>query len=173
MKKTLAILFILLLVPVSCFAKPIIKCDRQTFDPITGLYYLDGNVSVQSSNRLITANKAQVELYSLKVYAQGDIRLTQDDIVFKGDAVCVSGNEKTAVVTGGINFTQGDINVNADKGSFNWATKDAVFEGDVHIKALEDYFTDSTKATVSGSNANGDITTDKIIYNVRTKKFHD
>lgn len=172
MKKILAILFIFLLVPVSCLAKPIIKCDRQTFDPITGFYYLDGNVSVQSNNRLITANKAQVELYSLKVYAQGDIRLTQDDIVFTGDAVCVYGSEKTAVVTGGINFTQGDINVNADKVSFNWSTKDALFEGDVHINAGEDYFTDLTTATLSGGKTTGVITTDKIIYNVRTKKFH-
>lgn len=173
MKKILAILFIFLLVPISCFAKPIIKCDRQTFDPITGLYYLDGNVSVQSNNRLITANKAQVELYSLKVYAQGDIRLVQDDIVFTGDAVSVYGSEKTAVVTGGISFTQGNLNINADKGSFNWSTKDALFEGDVHINAGDDYFAGSTKDTISGNNPNGEITTNKIIYNVRTKKFHD
>ena len=173
MKKLLAILFILLVLPISCTAAPIIKCDKQNFDPITSIHYLEGNVSVQIGNIFITARNAQVDLYSLKVYARGDIRLIQDAIVLTGDAVLVYCDEKKADLTGNINFTQGNINVNAEKGSFNWTNKDALFEGNVHIKAPEDSFVLTTKESLLGSNVNGKVTTDKIIYNVTTQKFHD
>ena len=79
MKKILVLVFLLCLFPLSCLAKPIIKCDKQTFDPLTTTYYLEGNVSVDTGSRLITANRAQVELYSLEVYAEGNVNLTQDE----------------------------------------------------------------------------------------------
>ena len=69
MKKILLFVFLLCLLPLTCLAKPTIKCDRQPFDPITTTYYLEGNVSVDTGSRLITADRAQVELYSLEVYA--------------------------------------------------------------------------------------------------------
>lgn len=173
MKKILAILFIMLIIPISCSAALTIKCDKQNFDPITSIHYLDGNVSVQIGNIFITANNAQVDLYSMKVSARGDIRLIQDAIVLTGDSVLVYFEEKTADVTGNINFTQGKINVNAEKASFNWSNKDAIFEGNVHIKAPEDSFALAAKKNLLESNVSVKVTTDKIIYNILTKKFHD
>ena len=174
MKKLLAIIFIILLFPATCLAKPVIKCDKQTFDPITFTYYLEGNVSVETGSRLITANKAQVELYSLEVYAEGNIRLTQDNIVFTGDTVHVYGRDKTAVVEGNINFVDGSTTISANKAAFNWGTKDAVFEGNILISADETAFVGSTQNILSTAKTeSGKIATDKIIYNVRTKKFHD
>ena len=174
MKKILVLVFLLCFFPLSCLAKPVIKCDKQTFDPITTTYYLEGNVSVDTGSRLITANRAQVELYSLEVYAEGNVNLTQDNLVFTGDTVHVKKKQKTAVVEGDINFSDGNTTITANKGSFNWGTKDAVFEGNVLINADESSFTGTTQNLLTNNkNESGQIAINKIIYNVRTKKFHD
>ena len=174
MKKILVLVFLFCVFPLSCLAKPIIKCDKQTFDPITTTYYLEGNVSVDTGSRLITANRAQVELYSLEVYAEGNVNLTQDNMVFTGDTVHVYGGRKTAVVEGDINFSDGNATITATRGSFNWSTKDAVFEGNVLINADSSSFTDATQnLLITNKNESGLIATNKITYNVRTKKFHD
>ncbi len=174
MKKILVLVFLLCFFPLSCLAKPVIKCDKQTFDPITTTYYLEGNVSVDTGNRLITANRAQVELYSLEVYAEGNVNLTQDNMVFTGDTVHVYGSQKTAVVEGDITFSDGNTTITANRGSFNWGTKDAVFEGNVLINADESSFTGTTQNLLTNNkNESGQIVINKIIYNVRTKKFHD
>ena len=168
MKKILVLVFLLCFFPLSCLAKPVIKCDKQTFDPITTTYYLEGNVSVD------TGNRAQVELYSLEVYAEGNVNLTQDNMVFTGDTVHVYGSQKTAVVEGDITFSDGNTTITANRGSFNWGTKDAVFEGNVLINADESSFTGTTQNLLTNNkNESGQIAINKIIYNVRTKKFHD
>ena len=41
--------------------------------------------------------------------------------------------KKTAYVAGNMNFTQGDMIISADTGSFNWSTKNAVFNGNVIV----------------------------------------
>ncbi|MEG0798501.1 MAG: organic solvent tolerance protein OstA [Acidaminococcaceae bacterium] len=134
MKKIILVLLMLLLVPTFCCASaPEIKFDKQRFDPLSGTYYLTGNVSVKVGSRLITADQAQVDLYALEVHAQGDIHLTQDGIEFYGDAVDVYGSKNTAEITGHINFIHGETRITADKGSFNWDTKNAVFNGNVKI----------------------------------------
>ena len=174
MRKILIFVFLLCVLPLTCLAKPTIKCDRQTFDPITTTYYLEGNVSVDTGSRIITADRARVELYSLEVYAEGNVSLKQDNMLFTGDTVHVYGSQKTAVVEGDINFCDGSITIEAKRGSFNWGTKDAAFEGNVIINADASFFTGTTQNLLMNSkNESGQIITDKIIYNVRTKKFHD
>ena len=174
MKKILVLVFLICMFPLSCLAKPVIKSAKQTFDTITTAYYLEGNVSVDTGNRLITANRAQVELYSLEVYAEGNVNLTQDNMVFTGDTVHVYGSQKTAVVEGDITFSDGNTTITANRGSFNWGTKDAVFEGNVLINADESSFTGTTQNLLTNNkNESGQIAINKIIYNVRTKKFHD
>ena len=66
-------------------------------------------------------------------------------------AIEVKGNERTAYVNGNMVFTQDNLRITADNGSFNWKTKNAVFSGNV---------------TVNGTPHTGDLT-----YNVRDKKF--
>lgn len=48
MKKLLLILTMLvMMLPSMCFADPVIKSDSRTFNPLTGVYDLQGNVFVQ------------------------------------------------------------------------------------------------------------------------------
>lgn len=155
MKKILAVLFMLIfmLVPSAFAEQPAISSDSQTFNPFTGVYDLKGNVHVDLGDRVIDGDEAQVYLYQLRVTAQGNISLTDkpSGIHFDCDRVEVIGNERTAYVTGNMVFTQDDLRITADSGSFNWKTKNAVFKGNV---------------AVNGKPQQGDIT-----YNVRDKKF--
>ncbi len=155
MKKILAILFVLIfmLVPSAFAEQPAISSDSQTFNPFTGVYDLKGNVHVDLGDRVIDGDEAQVYLYQLRVTAQGNISLTDkpSGIHFDCDRVEVIGNERTAYVTGNMVFTQDDLHITADSGSFNWKTKNAVFKGNV---------------AVNGTPQQGDVT-----YNVRDKKF--
>ncbi|WP_443686209.1 LptA/OstA family protein, partial [Phascolarctobacterium faecium] len=125
--------------------------DKQTFNPFTGVYDLQGNVHVEIGDRIITGDAAQVSMYKLEVHGQGNITLREGDITFDCDTVDVYGKEKTAYVAGNMNFTQGDMIISADTGSFNWSTKNAVFNGNV---------------IVNGEPKNGEV-----IYNVREKVF--
>ena len=155
MKKILAVLFMLIfmLVPSAFAEQPAISSDSQTFNPFTGVYDLKGNVHVDLGDRVIDGDEAQVYLYQLRVTAQGNISLTDkpSGIHFDCDRVEVIGNERTAYVTGNMVFTQDNLRITADSGSFNWKTKNAVFKGNV---------------TVNGTPQQGDVT-----YNVRDKKF--
>ena len=122
MKKIFIFVLLLLLVPAICLAEPQVTSDKQTFNPFTGVYDLQGNVHVEIGDRIITGDAAQVSMYKLEVHGQGNIT-----------------------------FTQGDMIISADTGSFNWSTKNAVFNGNV---------------IVNGEPKNGEV-----IYNVREKVF--
>lgn len=172
MKKILIALLMVFLIPTMCFAKPTIKYDKQRFDPLRGIYYLEGNVSVETGSRLITADSAQVELYSLEVHAYGNITLTQGNLVFTGDEVHVYGKDKNAVVAGDISFNDGNVSVTADRGSFNWGNKDATFDGDVSIYADDNAFAYSTQYLLQERDSNGQIKTNEITYNIRDAAFH-
>ena len=50
-------------------------------------------------------------------------------IHFDCDSVEVKGNERTAYVNGNMVFTQDNLRITADNGSFNWKTKNAVSPG--------------------------------------------
>lgn len=151
MKKIFIFVLLLLLVPAICLAEPQVTSDKQTFNPFTGVYDLQGNVHVEIGDRIITGDAAQVSMYKLEVHGQGNITLREGDITFDCDTVDVYGKEKTAYVAGNMNFTQGDMIISADTGSFNWTTKNAVFNGNV---------------IVNGEPKNGEV-----IYNVREKVF--
>ena len=155
MKKIFAIVFMLIfmLVPTALASEPAISSDSQTFNPFTGVDDLKGHVHVDLGDRVIDGDTAQVYLYQLKVVAKGNISLTDKPtgIHFDCDQVDVIGNEKTAYVSGNMVFTQDDLRITADSGSFNWKTKNAVFSGNVNV---------------NGTPQQGDVT-----YNVRDKKF--
>ena len=125
MKKIFIFVLLLLLVPAICLAEPQVTSDKQTFNPFTGVYDLQGNVHVEIGDRIITGDAAQVSMYKLEVHGQGNITLREGDITFDCDTVDVYGKEKTAYVAGNMNFTQGDMIISADTGSFNWSTKNA------------------------------------------------
>lgn len=155
MKKIIATVFILIFMLASSAlaAQPDISSDRQIFNPFTGVYDLQGNVHVDLGDRVIDGDAAQVYLYELKVVAEGNISLTDKPtgIHFNCDRVEVVGNERTAYVSGNMLFTQDDLRITANSGSFNWKTKNAVFSG--------------------GVNVNGTPQSGTVTYNVRDKKF--
>ena len=143
MKKIFIFVLLLLLVPAICLAEPQVTSDKQTFNPFTGVYDLQGNVHVEIGDRIITGDAAQVSMYKLEVHGQGNITLREGDITFDCDTVDVYGKEKTAYVAGNMNFTQGDMIISADTGSFNWIT------GTIHDRTVAWRMTSTVKPASS------------------------
>lgn len=166
MKKLIALVLMLVtLIPAMCFAagaEPVIRSDSRTFNPLKGIYNLQGNVFVQFPARdktlTITGDATQVYLYAMEVHGQGNINLSYDDLNFKCDKVDVYHSDSTAYVTGNLVFTQAANRITADKGTFNWKTKLAEFDGNV---------------TVNGQPHNGvlsyDVIQQKIVDGVAVK----
>lgn len=156
MKKIIALILMLVLLPTVCLAaEPTIRSDSRTFNPLTGIYDLQGNVFVQfpahDKTLTITGNETKVSLYQMEVHGQGNIYLQYDKLNFYCDQVDVYHSEKTAYVTGHLKFNTNKLNITADKGAFSWQTKKAAFSGNV---------------TVNGQKQPGDV-----IYDVEQEKF--
>lgn len=156
MKKLLLILTMLvMMLPSMCFADPVIKSDSRTFNPLTGVYDLQGNVFVElptnDSTISITGDTAKVYVYSLQVHSQGNIHLSFDNTNFTCDNVVVYHSNSTAYVNGNLVFNDNSNKITADSGSYCWKTKIAAFHGNV---------------TVNGQPHDGDVA-----YNVMEKQF--
>jgi lipopolysaccharide export system protein LptA len=150
----LVVLLLLLSIAGSVSAensKPIIRADKTTFDPFTGIYVLTGNCYLEVRNRIITAGEARVSITTLEVWGSGGVTVTQDDISFSGDSVYVYGSEDRAKIDGGVNFSRTNFSVVADRAEYNWKTKIGVFTGNVQV----------TQNDSSWS-------TDSLVYNVET-----
>ena len=155
-KLILAIAMLLMLLPALCFAQdPVITSDSRTFNPMTGVYDLRGNVFVQfpahDSTLTITGDSTQVHMYSMEVHGQGNIKLSLGDLHFNCDKVDVYHSNSTAYVTGNINFQEDGTTITADSGSYSWKTKVAAFHGNVKV---------------NGTAHDGDVA-----YNVEQKKI--
>jgi len=114
-------------------AAPSIRADHTYFDFKTGLYILEGNVQIEYTERLITADKAKVNLANLEVWGSGNVTLTQSDIHFTGGTVYVIGKKRLAIIDGGVRFKRNGLIIEADKVEFNWRSKLAVFHGHVRV----------------------------------------
>lgn len=139
MKKIImAIVMLVMLLPAMCFAQdPVITSDSRTFNPLTGVYNLQGNVFVQfpahDATLTITGDSTQVHMYSMEVHGQGNIKLSFSNLHFNCDKVDVYHSNSTAYVSGNINFTDGNNTITADSGSYSWQTKVAAFHGNVKL----------------------------------------
>ena len=159
MKKfLLALVMALMMLPSLCFAAdPVIKSDIRSFNPLKGIYDLQGHVFVQfpahDTTLTITGNTTQVYLYKMEVHGQGNITLSFGEMSFKCDKVDVYHSDRTAYVEGKCKFKDGKVSITSDKGSYCWKTKLASFQGNVKV---------------NGKAHKGDVT-----YNVMTKKFID
>lgn len=125
---------------LSVLASPKISADNQRFDFHTGHYLLTGNVTVETQNRLIRADRAEVSITSLEVWAEGNITLVQDDIYFAGDYLYVNGHDDAATIDGNVLFTRGDLRITSNFASFNWKTKIGAFQENVSVKDGENEF---------------------------------
>lgn len=156
MKKLLLVItMLLMLLPSLCFADPVIKSDSRTFNPIKGVYDLEGNVFVQfpvhDTTLTITGDTTKVYMYAMEVHGSGNITLSFGDMHFKCDKVDVYHSDRTAYVDGNLRFQNAATTITADSGSYNWSTKLAAFHGNV---------------VVNGTPHDGDVA-----YNVMQKKI--
>ena len=157
MKKIILALFMLLmLLPSMCGAvEPTIKSDKRTFNPLTGVYDLQGHVFVQfpaqDTMLTITGDNTKVYLYNMEVHGQGNITLSFGKMSFKCDKVDVYHSESTAYVEGNCNFQDNGMVITSDKGSYCWKTKIADFQGNVKV--------------------NGKASKSDVRYDVMTKKL--
>ena len=137
-------------------AMPDISADKTSFDPLTLTYELTGHVRVANKDRVITADHAKGTMTSMEVWADGNIKLLQDDIVFTGDTLYVSGDGHRADITGGTRYERAGLIIQSDSASFNWDTKLAAFTGNV-------------TRTLDGE----DESFSRLTYNVITGEFTD
>ncbi len=138
MKKVLLLItLILLILPSVCSASPVITSDTKTFNPLTGVYNLKGNVFVQfpvhDNTLTITGDMTTVSLYSMEVHGQGNITLSFDNLHFNCDKVDVYHSNRTAYVDGHLHFADDQNTITADSGSYCWKTKIAAFHGNVIV----------------------------------------
>ena len=135
--KKLLLAIVMLLIPSLCFADPVITSDSRTFNPMTGVYDLQGNVFVQfpvhDTTLTITGDSTKVYMYAMEVHGNGNIRLSFGDMHFNCDKVDVYHSNRTAYVTGNLHFNDNATTITADSGSYNWSTKVAAFHGNVKV----------------------------------------
>ena len=127
-------LFALLLVlpaAVAFAAQPDISCDKQSFDFLTGRYLLDGHVRVATKESVVTADHAQGSFLTQEVWAQGNVTLMRDDLLFRGEDLYVDAKNHIANLKENIFFERGDLSIKADAVTFNWDTKIAECTGKV------------------------------------------
>lgn len=109
-----------------------ITSDVRHFNPMTGIYDLNGHVYVKFPTHgeylIIKADSAQFKLYNQEVTAKNNINLEFGDLIFKCDNVFTPIRERTAYVNGNILFTHKDKKITADSAVYNWKTKLATFK---------------------------------------------
>lgn len=148
------ILLIILLCPsLASASQPDVKADHSYYDTSTGLYMLEGNVTVCVKNMVIRAPMARVSLATLEVFAEGGISVVQGDIYFSGDSVFVKGKERNATIEGNVVMEDNGISFAGSRADFNWKTKDVVL----------------TNVTITDNS--GQKYVNEAIYNVRSKNL--
>lgn len=121
-------------------AMPEISAGEMYFDVFKGCYVLKGNVHVAADNHgfkaVITADEALVSVVKQKCWAEGHVKLKQDNITFSCDRAYLQWQTKTAEVTGSVKFAnKKSVTINSDTAVFNWRDKIVDFYGKVTLKA--------------------------------------
>lgn len=119
---------------------PEISAGETYFDIFKGVYVLKGNVYVSANNHgfkaVVTADEALVSVAKQKCWAEGNVKLTQENIIFSCDRAYMQWATKTAEVTGKVNFeNKKSVTISSDTAVFNWQEKIVDFYGKVTVKA--------------------------------------
>lgn len=148
------LLLIILLCPSLAGANPLdVKADSTYFDVNTGLYMLDGNVTIRVKDAEIQAPMARVSLATMEVYAEGGISVVQGDTHFYGNSVYLKGKERCATIEGNITMQDNGLSFACSRADFNWQTKDVIL----------------TNVTITDNS--GQKYADQAIYNIRSKSL--
>lgn len=118
---------------------PEISAGEMYFDMFKGCYVLKGNVHVAANNHgfkaTITADEAFVSVIKQKCWADGHVKLTQEDITFSCERAYLQWQTKTAEVVGTVNFAnKKSVAIISDAAVFNWQDKIVDFYGKVTLK---------------------------------------
>ena len=119
---------------------PEISAGEMYFDIFKGAYVLKGNVYVSANNHgfkaTITADEALVSVTKQKCWAEGNVKLTQENITFSCDRAYLQWQTKTAEVTGKVKFeNKKSVSISSDTAIFNWQENIVDFYGKVNLKA--------------------------------------
>ncbi|MBR0260726.1 MAG: hypothetical protein IJQ85_02920 [Selenomonadaceae bacterium] len=119
---------------------PEISAGETYFDIFKGVYVLKGNVHVAANNHgfkaVVTADEALVSVAKQKCWAEGNVKLTQEDITFSCDRAYMQWQTRTAEVTGKVKFVNKKIvSITSDTAVFNWQNKIVDFYGKITVKA--------------------------------------
>ena len=122
---------------------PEISAGEMYFDMFKGCYVLKGNVHVSANNHgfkaTITADEAFVSVIKQKCWADGHVKLMQENITFSCERAYLQWQNKTAQVIGAVNFAnKKSVSITSDTAIFNWQDKIVDFYGKVTIKAGKD-----------------------------------
>ena len=139
----LTVLMILLAQGKAFAEMPEISAGEMYFDMFKGCYVLKGNVHVSANNHgfkaTITADEAFVSVIKQKCWADGHVKLMQENITFSCDRAYLQWQNKTAQVIGAVNFAnKKSVSITSDTAIFNWQDKIVDFYGKVTIKAGKD-----------------------------------
>ena len=119
---------------------PEISAGETYFDIFKGVYVLKGNVHVAANNHgfkaVVTADEALVSVAKQKCWAEGNVKLTEEDITFSCDRAYMQWQTRTAEVTGKVKFVnKKSVSITSDTAVFNWQDKIVDFYGKITVKA--------------------------------------
>lgn len=138
----LALLMIFIAQGKTFAEKPEISAGETYFDIMKGIYVLKDNVRVDMNNHgfkaTITADEAKVSLIKQQCWADGNVKLTQEDITFGCNRAYLQWGDKTARVIGNVRFrNKKGVTINSDTAVFNWEDKLVDFYGKVTLNGEE------------------------------------
>ncbi|MBQ6297823.1 MAG: hypothetical protein IJK81_09105 [Selenomonadaceae bacterium] len=121
-------------------AMPEVSAGETYFDLFKGAYVLKNNVHVAVDNHgfraTVTADGAIVSVTQQKCWADGNVKLTQENIIFSCDHVYIEGATHTAKVKGKVKFeNKNSATITSDTAVFNWDNKIVDFYGKVTLKS--------------------------------------
>ena len=136
----LALLVIFFAQGKSFAAMPEISAGETYFDIFRGVYVLKDNVHVVVDNHgfkaTVTADEALVSIAKQKCWAEGNVKLSQENISFSCDRAYLQWQTKTAEVTGKVKFeNKKSVSITSDTAVFNWQEKIVDFYGKINLKA--------------------------------------
>ncbi|MBR3497621.1 MAG: hypothetical protein IKO05_01355 [Selenomonadaceae bacterium] len=119
---------------------PEISAGETYFDIFKGVYVLKDNVHVVVNNHgfkaTVTADEALVSVAKQKCWAEGNVKLTQENISFSCERAYLQWQTKTAEVTGKVKFeNKKSVAITSDTAVFNWQEKIVDFYGKISLKA--------------------------------------
>lgn len=122
--------------------RPEITADETYFDIFKGAYVLKGNVHVAIDNHgfraTVAADEAIVSVVNQKCWADGNVKLTQDNIILTCDRAYLQWQTTTAIATGKIKFAnKKSVAIDSDTAVFNWKNKIVDFYGKVKFNGKE------------------------------------